>query len=118
MKPYRDVTKRKTVLLEALLQALLATAVALAAVQRVQAASNIVLWDTLSPLSGNLEAQDRTGWRVVPSDLLSLEADSRAASSDPGYYGREYLFKGDAVVENARLAAVFRSTKGQVEVYL
>ena len=118
MKPNPNVTKRKIVLQAAVLQALLAMAVALAAVQRVQAASNIVLWDTLSPLSGSLDAQDRTGWKVVPSDLLSLEADPRAASSDPGYYGREYLFKGDAVVENARLAAVFRSAQGRMEIHL
>ena len=118
MKPNRDVTKGKTVLQEAVLQALLGTAVALAAVQGVQAASNVVLWDTRTPLSGNLEAQERTGWRVVPSDLLLLEADARAASSDPGYYGREYLFKGDAVVENARLAAAFLSAQGRIEIYL
>ncbi len=118
MKPYRDATKRKTVLHKAVLRALLATAAALAAVQPTQAASNLVLWDTLSPLPGNGDAEDRTGWKVVPRDLLSLEADPRAASSDPGYYGREYLFKGDAVVENAKLAAVFRSAKGQVEIYL
>ncbi|HXP61281.1 MAG TPA: hypothetical protein VN829_12370 [Dongiaceae bacterium] len=118
MKPHREVTKSKAGLRRALWQGLLAIAVALAAGQPAQAAPNIVLWDTLSPLSGDAEAQDRTGWKVVPSDLLSLEADPSTASSDPGYYGREYLFKGDAVVENSRLAAVFRSAKGQVDLYL
>jgi len=118
MKPHRDVTKGKRVLQKAALRALLTAALALAALQRTEAASNVVLWDTLSPLPAEGDAEARTGWKVVPSDLLSLEADPPTASSDPGYYGREYLFKGDAVVENAKLAAVFRSTKGQVEIYL
>jgi hypothetical protein len=118
MKPYRDVTKGKTVFQKAVLRALLATVAALAPIQRTEAASNIVLWDTVSPLSGSGDAEDRAGWKVAPSDLLSLEADPLTASSDPGYYGREYLFKGDAVVENDKLAAVFRSAKGHLEIYL
>jgi hypothetical protein len=54
---------------------------------------------------------------MVPSDLLSLEADPPKARSDPGYYGREYSFKGDAVVENEKLIAVFLSAKGRVVLY-
>jgi hypothetical protein len=53
----------------------------------------------------------------VPSELFALEADPPKAASDPGYYGREYSFKGDAVVENHNLAAVFRSAKGRVVLY-
>ena len=53
----------------------------------------------------------------MPPDLLTLEADPPKASSDPGYYGREYSFKGDAVVENRTLAAVFLSAKGRVVIY-
>jgi hypothetical protein len=53
----------------------------------------------------------------VPSELFALEADPPKAASDPGYYGREYSFKGDAVVENHNLAAVFWSAKGRVVLY-
>jgi hypothetical protein len=53
----------------------------------------------------------------VPTDLLTLEANPPKASSDPGYYGREYSFKGDAVVENQRIVAVFWSAKGRVAIY-
>ena len=66
MKPHRDITKRKRVLQKAALRALLAAALALAALQRTEAASNIVLWDTLSPLPGERDAEARTGWKVVP----------------------------------------------------
>ncbi len=81
------------------------------------ASRNIVLLDTLSPLSGASNLENRTGWKAVPGDLLTLEADPPKASSDPGYYGREYSFKGDAVVENRHLSAIFRSEKGCVEIY-
>ncbi len=118
MKPYQDVTRCTPGFQKALLRALLAAGIALASIQGTQAASNIALWDTVRPLSDGGGAEDRTAWKVVPRDLLSLEADPPQASSDPGYYGREYLFKGDAVVENAKLAAVFRSTRGCLEVYL
>jgi hypothetical protein len=49
--------------------------------------------------------------------LLLLEADPPKARSDPGYYGREYSFKGDAVVENEKLIAVFLSAKGRIVLY-
>ncbi|MBN2271051.1 MAG: hypothetical protein JXN61_10580 [Sedimentisphaerales bacterium] len=75
------------------------------------------LWDTQSPLADRVDLQDRANWTIVPSDLLTLEADPSAAASDPGYYGREYTFKGDAVVENQYLTAVFLSKKAKVAVY-
>lgn len=75
------------------------------------------LWDTQSPLADQVDLQDRANWKIVPSDLLTLEADPSAAASDPGYYGREYAFKGDAVVENQYLTAVFQSKKGKVAIY-
>ena len=82
-----------------------------------KAASNVVLWDTASPLANPDNIGDRTRWKLVPTDLLSLEADPPKASSDPGYYGREYTFKGDAVVENERLVAVFSSAQGKVVIF-
>jgi hypothetical protein len=80
-------------------------------------ATNIVIWDTGAPLGTTLDLDQRRGWKLVPNDLLTLEADPPKASSDPGYYGREYAFQGDAVVENSSLAAVFWSAQGRVVVY-
>ena len=78
---------------------------------------NLLLWDTLSPLGEKLTAEERANWKAVPNDLLLLEKDPLKASSDPGYYGRDFSFKGDAVVETPALAAVFWSTKGCVTIY-
>ena len=88
----------------------------LGAVPGAQAAPNVVLWDTGAPLVGTPGA-DRSAWKAVPRDLLSLEANPPKASSDPGYYGRGYAFKGDAVVENRYLAAVFHSGAEGVAIY-
>jgi hypothetical protein len=95
---------------------LLATLACLSTLPRA-AAANLVVWDTLSPLADTLPAGSSSTWKAVPSDLLILEADPPKASSDPGYYGREYAFQGDAVVENRRLAAVFWSSQGRVAIY-
>ncbi len=81
------------------------------------ASAEVVLWDTGSPLSSTVDVRNRTGWRAVPPDLLMLEADPAKASSDPGYYGREYAFTGDAVVENNHVTVVFASSQGMVTVY-
>ena len=75
------------------------------------------VWDTGSPLGDAVDVQARANWKLVPPDLLTLEADPAAASSDPGYYGREYAFEGDAVVENAHMIAAFWSKKGNVVIY-
>ena len=53
----------------------------------------------------------------MPAELLSLEANPPKAASDPGYYGREYSFKGDAVVENRHLTAVFSASSGRLVVF-
>jgi hypothetical protein len=79
--------------------------------------ANVVVWDTLSPFVNTVDVRDRSNWKPVPADLLTLEADPSTASSDPGYYGREYSFNGDAVVENEHLTAVFWSRKGKVVVH-
>ncbi|MGO8696718.1 MAG: hypothetical protein ACLQVY_03230 [Limisphaerales bacterium] len=92
-------------------------AVALAAMDRTEAAPNLALWDTVAPLSGNFSTDNRTAWKAVPTDLLLLEADPPKARSDPGYYGREYAFKGDAVVENKNVTVVFSQSKGRAVIY-
>ena len=76
-----------------------------------------MLWDTGTAFSTRVNVENRIGWKPVPTDLLTLEADPSKARSDPGYYGREYSFKGDAVVENPKLLAVFWSLKGRVVFY-
>ena len=80
-------------------------------------AANVVIWDTQSRLGGAVEIRDKTGWQVVPTDPFTLETDPAKAFSDPGYYGREYVFAGDTVVENGCLTAVFHSAQGWVVVY-
>jgi hypothetical protein len=85
--------------------------------QSEEQVKDVLIWDTLSPLVNTADVRDRSNWEAVPTDLLTLEADPATASSDPGYYGRPYLFKGDAVVENDHLTAAFRSRKGTVVLY-
>jgi len=75
------------------------------------------IWDTVSPLADQAGISDRADWKLVPENLFSLEAKPAAAASDPGYYGREYSFEADAVVENEHLTAVFRSNTDRVAVY-
>ena len=76
----------------------------------------VTLWDTGTPLGDTIDLANRTQWKAVPPNLLLLEADPLKSSSDPGYYGREYTFQGDAVVENSYLTAVVWSSKGKVVV--
>lgn len=78
--------------------------------------ANVTLWDTGSPLGDTVNLADRAKWKAVPSNLLLLEADPLKSASDPGYYGREYTFQGDAVVENSYFTAVVWSSKGKVVV--
>ena len=109
--------KRELVLGKTVWLALLAAFAGLTAVQRTEAATNVVVWDTGARFADTLNAENRAGWKSVPSELFVFEADPPKAASDPGYYGREYSFKGDAVVENHSLAAVFWSAKGRVALY-
>ena len=88
-----------------------------AAAGEIIASPSLTLWDTGSPIGDKLNPGDRSAWKVVPNDLLQLEKDPPKASSDPGYYGRDYSFKGDAVVETTTLTAVFWSSKGCVTLY-
>jgi hypothetical protein len=85
--------------------------------QSAETGASVVLWDTGTLLGDTVNLGSRTGWKAVPADLLTLEADPARASSDPGYYGREYEFQGDAVIETGQLAAVFWSVKGEVVLY-
>jgi hypothetical protein len=88
-----------------------------AASQPAPASPAVALWDTSAPLPDNFSLEDRAAWKTVPGELLHLETDPPTALSDPGYYGREYAFQGDAIVETRQLAAVFCSAKGRVAIY-
>ena len=80
-------------------------------------APGVVLWDTDAPLADATAPANRTGWKAVPTELFAFEASPAKAISDPGYWGREHAFTGDAVVENPSLLAVFSSTRGTVTIY-
>ncbi len=79
--------------------------------------ASTLVWDTQSPFVNKVDLRNRANWKIVPSDLLAFETNPSAAISDPAYYGREYSFKGDAVIENEHLTTVFLSKKGCVVIY-
>src|SRR2546430_11800304 len=116
MKSYQSVRKIESFLQKTALLVLLATATGSPAIQRTEAAANVVVWDTVARFTDTADVADKAGWKPVPTDLLTLEADPPKAASDPGYYGREYAFTGDAVVENPSVPAVFWPAKGRVVI--
>ncbi len=117
MKPYRDIGSYVLPLWKIMLIFLLVTNPEISIAQRTQQKANTIVWDTQSPFVNTVDVRDKTDWKVVPADFLTLELDPSAAVSDPAYYGREYSFKGDVVVENGHLTAVFWSGKGKVIIY-
>lgn len=88
--------------------------VALCCVHSFAAKPNVMIWDTGEKLPEGWRPKDVNAWEAVPSDLMQLEKDPAKASSDPGYYGREYLFKGEAAVETKDSLAIFASASGKV----
>ena len=62
--------------------------------------TNLRIWDSLSPFSSQVNLRDKTGWKIVPAKN-SLE----------------YRNKGDLVIDNDYLTAVFWSKKGEVVIY-
>lgn len=105
------------ILLVPVLCVALSAAAGRAEATRPEGSPGPVLWDTLTPLGDKSAPEGRSNWKAIPDDLLLLEKDPPRAISDPGYYGREYSFEGDAVVETPTLAAVFWSAKGCVSIY-
>jgi len=96
---------------------LLTTSISIQAAGSEGKTSNTLIWDTISPFGDTADFKNRTNWKTVSTDLLTLERDPVAASSDPGYYGREYAFSGDAVVESENLFTVFNSNNGSAVIY-
>ena len=117
MKSGRVIRSHGLPLWKKVLILLLVTSTGTSTAQRQENTASTLIWDTRSPFVNTVDLRDRSNWKRVPSDLLTLELDPSAASSDPGYWGREYAFEGDVVVENEHLTAVFRSRKGSVVIY-
>jgi hypothetical protein len=61
-----------------------------------------LLWDTQSPFVNKVSFGDRANWTVVHSSRFDK---------------KKYSFRGDAVVENQHVMAVFLSRKGRVSIY-
>ncbi|UCC41108.1 MAG: hypothetical protein JSV96_06690 [Candidatus Aminicenantes bacterium] len=117
MKFGRGISDFGLFLCKIVLIILLVTSTGVSRAQRKEGTANILIWDTLSPFVNTVDLRDRSKWKPVPTDLLTLELDPSAAFSDPGYYGREYTFRGDVIVENEHLIAVFWLGKARVAIY-
>ncbi|MFX0196167.1 MAG: hypothetical protein ACFFCW_08595 [Candidatus Hodarchaeota archaeon] len=117
MKFCRGICSCELLLRQTALILLLVTSTEASIAPKKENTANTQIWDTLSPFVNTVDLHNRSNWKPVPTDLLTLELDPSAAFSDPGYYGREYAFKGDVVVENEHLTAVFWSRKGRVVIY-
>jgi hypothetical protein len=117
MKLSRDTIGCKSLLWKTTLALSLLAGPAIAATQHGQNVTPTQIWDTSSHFAGAVDIQNRSNWKLVPYDLLTLENDPAVASSDPGYYGRDYVFEGDAVVENAHVIAAFWSKEGKIVIY-
>ncbi len=79
--------------------------------------TGLELWDTGAVSTEPPDLAARGRWRAVPRELLALEKDPAKASSDPGYYGREYTFQGDAVLETPRYAILFSRGRHEIRVF-
>src|SRR5438876_8588790 len=117
MNSYQNGKRNGAILPKTRSLVLLAILAGASAFQRAAAAANVVVWDAGARFANAIDTENRAGWKAVPSELFAFEAEPAKAASDPGYYGREYSFKGDAVVENRELAAVFWWEKGRVVLY-
>lgn len=114
MKPDRAIRSSGLTLCKTALIVLLVMGTGISTAGVEGKTANTQIWDTMSPFGDTVDLQNRTSWKPVPADLLTLESNPFMAFSDPAHYGREYAFNGDAVVENQHLTAVFRSKTGRV----
>ena len=117
MKPDRVIRSSGLPLWKTALIVLLVAGTVIPATGSEGKIANVLIWDTMSPFTDTVDLRDRTGWKPIPTDLLALESNPFTAFSDPSYYGREYAFNGDAIVENEHITAVFSSKTGRVLIY-
>lgn len=71
--------------------------------------TNLVVWDTMKATAK---------WQVVPSNLMELEKDPLKSASDPGYYGRDYVFSGDVAVAVRSAAFIAYISRDSGRVYI
>jgi hypothetical protein len=117
MKIDRVIGSRGLSLWKTAIMVLLVTSMGISATRGKEKTANTLIWDTISPFADTVDLQNRTNWKPVPTNLLTLESNPFIAFSDPAHYGREYTFNGDAVIENEHITAVFRSKIGRVLIY-
>ena len=72
------------------------------------------IWDTMSPSLNEEVLADRSGWKVVPTEAGRWNGPDYYS---PEHYGMQHSFRGDAVVENEHLVAVFSSRKAKAIIY-
>ena len=84
MKSNQGVSKRASLRQGTMWVFLFAITAGLTATQRMKAAPNVVVWDTGARFADTPGDGSRTGWTVVPSETVALEADPQKAASDPG----------------------------------
>jgi hypothetical protein len=72
------------------------------------------IWDTMSPSFNEEVLVDRSGWKVVPTETDRWNGPNYYS---PERYGMHHSFRGDAVVENEHLVAVFSSRKAKAIIY-
>src|SRR5439155_15024053 len=96
MNSYQNEKRNGAILPKTRSLVLLTVLAGATAFQRTEAAANVVVWDAGARFADTIDAENRAGWKAVPTELFAFEADPPKAASDPGHYGREYSFKGDA----------------------
>ena len=72
------------------------------------------IWDTMSPSFNEDVLMDRSGWKAVPTETDKWNGPDYYS---PEHYGMQHSFKGDAVVENEHLLALFSSKKAKATIY-
>ena len=72
------------------------------------------IWDTMSPSLKEEVLVDRSGWKVVPTETDRWNGPDYYS---PERYGMHHSFRGDAVVENEHLLALFSSEKAKATIY-
>ena len=117
MKSYRNIGNYVLPLWKMVLIFIVVAGTKISVAQQSEKTANTILWDTQTPFVNIVDVRNKADWKVVPANLLTLELNPSAAVSDPAYYGRGYSFKGDVVVENEHLTAVFWSRKGKLVIY-
>ena len=83
------------------------------AIRGAELSTCTTIWDTGQPLGDKVDVTSRAGWKLVPSDLLSLESNPAAAASD-----RRVAVSGSGLFEPGDLPAeVLDPNRGFLPVF-